>query len=213
MSELYQIFYKEEQKSKLYPFAKPYFNESLSIFFENAPISKLVTSSSAEKIAVCSWKLSQKIRNIHPVTEKALNSDYQVLSFTRNSKKHVMIAMAAQWHKGFLPAIDLLWTKLGYKRPGEARNPIYQNHFSATIEIYKDYVNSFLNPAMEIINTDEELNALMLQPSGYGKLTKQSEAPRVKQFLGMTDYPLCPFVLERCPSLWMQMKGYKITYL
>jgi hypothetical protein len=213
MTELHQIYYKPDQLSKLYPFAKPYFNESLTIFFENEPIRKLVSETTAEKIAVCSWKLSQKVRNIHPVTEQALLSNFEVLSFTRNSRRHLMIAMAAAWHKGFLPAIDLLWEKLGYKRPGEARNPIYQNHFAGRTTIYREYVNEFLSPAMDLITNDEQLNEMMTQPSGYAKLSRTSDLKSVKAKIGMDDYPLCPFVLERCPSLWFQMKGIKVSYL
>ena len=213
MTELHQIYYKEEQKSKLYPFAIPYFNDDLTIFFENVPIRDIVRASNADKIAVCSWKLSQKVRIIHPVTEARLNSDYEVLAFTRNSRRHTMIAMAKQWHPQFIPAIDLLWAKLGYKRPPEAKKPIYQNHFAAKKEVYKDYVESFLAPAIDLIEKDEELNAKMTEHSGYARLSRQSDGKRVQEKLGMTDYPLCPFVLERCPSLWFQMKGVNVTYL
>lgn len=213
MTELHQIYYKPEQLGKLYSFAKPYFNDSLTIFFENDPIVKIVSETQAEKVAACSWKLSQKIRRVHPVTEQALLNDFQVLCFTRNSSRHLMMAMAAAWHKGFIPAIDLLWEKLGYKRPGEARNPIYQNHFAAKTTIYREYVDSFLKPAMEVITNYEQLHEMMIQPSGYGKLSRDSDMKSVKSKLGMDDYPLCPFVLERCPSLWFQMKGIKISYL
>lgn len=213
MTEMHQIYYKPDQLANLYPFAKPYFNDRLTIFFENDPIRNIVSQTKAEKVAVCSWKLSQKVRKIHPVTEQALLSDFDVLCFTRNSRRHQMIGMAAAWHKGFLPAIDLLWQKLGYKRPGEAKNPIYQNHFAAKSTIYKDYVDNFLSPAMELIEKDDELHQMMTQPSGYGKLSRTADMKSVKSKLGMDDYPLCPFVLERCPSLWFQMKGIKISYL
>jgi hypothetical protein len=210
---LFQILYKEDQRAHLYPFAVPYFNENLTIFFENDPIKRIVDAYEGEKLSVCSWKLSQKVRRVHPVTEEVLKSDYQVLSLTRNSSRHQMLAMANQWHKEFIPTIDLLWQKLGLKRPPEAKNPIYQNHFSAKSEIYKDYVTNFLTPAMELIMTDEELNAKMLQPSGYGKMARGADLKSVKAKLGLEDYPLCPFILERCPSLFFQMKGYKISYI
>jgi hypothetical protein len=210
---LYQIYYREDQLSKLYPFAVPYFNNSLTIFFENDPISKLVMSHTGEKIAVCSWKLSKKVRIIHPVTQDVIDSDYQVLSFTRNSHRHQMMAMANAWHPGFIATIDKLWQKIGLKRPPEAKNPIYQNHFSAKTEIYRDYVSNFLIPAMEVTSTDEELNKLMTQPSGYGRLSRSADMKSVKAKLGMDDYPLAPFILERCPSLYFATKGYKISYV
>src|SRR5688572_5099165 len=129
------------------------------------------------------------------------------------NKKHTMIAIKNLWHKDAVPALDLLWSKLGYKRPGEARHPIYMNHYAARTDIYQDYVKNFLIPAMELISTDEELNEIMLRPSGYGKLSKANDMKSVQSKLGMTDYPLCPFVLERCCSLWYEMKGVRISYL
>jgi hypothetical protein len=57
------------------------------------------------------------------------------------------------------------------------------------------------------------LNALMVQPSGYGRLSRAADMKSVKEKLGMDDYPLAPFILERCPSLYFQMKGYKISYV
>lgn len=208
---LHQIYYREDQKSKLFDFATPYFNTGLTIFFENTCIADIVMKSEAEKTAVASWKLKQKMRRGHNLTQKVLESDYQVLNFITHSHRHAMMAMSANWHKGFLPAIDLLWQKLGYKRPVEAKNPIYQNHFSSKTEIYKDYVSTFLIPAMDLILKDEELNTLMMADSNYGRLSRDADLKSVKAKLNLDIYPLAPFVLERCPSLFFQMKGYRIT--
>lgn len=217
MSELHQIFYKDEQRHKLYPFAKPYFNEGLTIYFENEPISKIVMATTADKIAVTSWKLQDKLRLRvglrGALTQEVLNSDYDVLSFTRNSKKHCMLAMANQWHKEFTPTIKLLWEKLGYKMPGEAKNPIYMNHYSCKTEIYKRYVSEFLAPAMELTEKDEEMREKMIQPSGYGTLSRNCDLKSVKAKLNMSDYPLAPFILERCPSLFMTMHKINVSYL
>lgn len=215
--EFYQIFYEERQRSKLYPFAKPYFNEELTIYFENVPIVKLVTESKADKIGVFSWKLSEKAQNRvgvrSPVTLDALSGDYEVLSLTKNSYKHTMLAMANQWHADFIPTITLLWEKLGYKIPREAKSPIYQNAFLGKREVYLDYVNNFLIPAMELTERDSEMKEKMIQPSGYGRLNRHADLKRVKEKLGMDDYPLSTFILERSPCLFFQMKGYKISYL
>jgi hypothetical protein len=217
MSELYQLFYEDNQKKEIFDFAIPYKTEGLTIFFEGYWIAQLVMASKADKVGVCSWKLKDKMRKRvglrQPLTQQALESDYQVLSFTRNSQRHGMLAMANTWHPHFLTTIKLLWEKLGYKMPGEAKNPIYQNHYCAKTEIYKDYVTNFLIPAMELTENDEELNKMMLQPSGYGKLQRNCDLKSVKDKLGMSDYPLAPFILERCPSLYYQMKGVQISYL
>lgn len=211
---LYQIYYEEKQLPKILPFAIPVYNPGLTIFFENKIIAELVSKAESEKIGVCSWKLADKMRKHH--LDNLINrkdGDYQVLSLTRNSQRHNMLAMANAWHPKFKETITLLWQKLGLKMPGEARNPIYQNHFCAKTSIYRDYVENFLSPAMELTEKDEELRNLMLQPSGYGKLSRSADIKSVKAKLGLDDYPLAPFILERCPSLYFQLKGYKISYL
>jgi hypothetical protein len=210
---MHQIYYRPEHLPKLYPFAKPYYNEGLTIFFENKPIADIVSTSESPTIAVASWKLGQKLRRSQPLTPERLNSNYQVLSFTRNSTRHNMMAMSNAWHPGFLKTITLLWEKLGLKIPGEVKDPIYQNHWSGKSEIYKRYVSEFLSPAMNISETDEELHSLMIQPSGYGKLSREADLKSVKEKLGMNDYPLAPFILERCPSLWMTLHRIPVTYL
>lgn len=214
---LYQIYYAEEQKNKCFPFATLHFNPSLTIFFENAVIADLVMASEADKIGVVSWKLQDKLKMRvgirKPLTLEALNSDYEVLSFTRNSSRHQMLGMANVWHKEFIPTIKLLWEKLGYKMPGEAKQPIYQNHWAGKSTIYKRYVEEFLKPAMEITLSDEQLYFKMIQASGYGKLQRGADLKSVKEKLAMTDYPLAPFILERCPSLWMDLHRIKVSYL
>lgn len=214
MTQIFQIYYNEKQLPKILPFAIPHYNAGLTIYFENAVIKDLVSTTKSEKIGVCSWKLGDKMRRLHLEnlhTKK--DSDYQVLSLTRNSARHQMLGMANAWHPGFIKTIKLLWEKLGLKIPGEAKQPIYQNHFIAKTEVYRDYVENFLSPAMELTEKDEEVRNLMLQPSGYGKLNRQADLRSVKQKLGLDDYPLAPFILERCPSLWFTMKHINVTYL
>lgn len=217
MTEFYQLFYDDKQKEKLFPFSIPYKTEGLTIFFENYWISQLVSESKADKIGVTSWKLRDKMRiRVAPrgeLTPEVLNSDYEVLSLTKNSKKHTMLAHLYHWHPSSREALSLLWSKLGYKLCGEVKNPIYQNHWVARLQIAQDYVNNFLNPAMELIKTDEELNTLMMSESNYGNLNREADIRSVKAKLGLNFYPLTPFILERCPSCYFDMKGYRITYL
>jgi hypothetical protein len=210
---LWQIYYRDDQKKEIYPFSIPVYNQGLTIFFENDLIKRLVPTSETEYTAVASWKLSQKSRRIHPITPEALGSDYQVLSFTRNGRDHKMISMATHWHPEFLPALKLLFEKLGLGVPRETKNPIYQNHHSSKTDIYKRYVSEFLSPAMEFIENDEELREKMLKPSNYGRLSRDADLKSIKSKLGLNDYPLAPFVLERCYSLWLDLHRIPVKYL
>lgn len=214
MTEIYQIWYDERQIPKLLPYTVHHYNPGLTIFFENDVIPHLVKNTTAEKVGVCSWKLGDKMRK-HDRENliKGKDGDFQVLGLTRNSSRHQMLAMLYNWHPRSKEAMELIWTKLGYKIPTEPRNPFYQNHYLAKTEIYRDYVDNFLIPAMELTEKDEQLLHLMRSPSNYGRVNRQADIKRVKMMLGMDDYPLATFVLERCPPCWMQMKGYKVSYL
>lgn len=218
-SELIQIYYREEQKAACYPFSRLYFNDSLTIFFENEPIGKLVMASEAEKVGVCSWKLKEKMRmNVccpRELTEEVINSDYQVLSFTCNTKYHKMLAAAEGWHKGFRPAIEKVCELIGQRCPGEVRTPIYQNAFMAKTEIYQDYVKNWLQPAMMAMVEDPELNKYAMSDSNYSNLAKKDavDSGYLMEKLGVPFYPLAPFILERLFSIYVHNNRINVTWL
>jgi len=218
-AELIQIYYREEQKKELYPFAIPYYNEGLTIFFENSIIADVVLPSNAEKIGVCSWKLRQKQRwNVgrgREITEEVINSDYDVLSFTRNSKDHEMLNSAEVWHPGFKRCMALMLEKIGVSMPSEVKNPINQNHFMALNEIYTDYVTHYLIPAMGVLKNDPACNEIALVDSHYTELAKKDAASpeRLTELIGIPYYPMAPFLLERLFPIYCHNKKINVTYI
>lgn len=215
---LYQIYWDDKQISTIFPFAVPYKNPSLTPFFENSLIKSLVLESRAPKIAVCSWNLSNKMRTNYPpcrqLTEEVLNSDYDVLSFTKNSPGHGMLTIANVWHPQFTEILTKILNAIGFSVPKEVKYPIYQNAFCTHGEIYKQYVNEMLSPAMEVMENDKEIKKLCWQDSNYYKLKSVPEfAARVKQFLGVDYCPLHTFLCERFFSIWINDKHLDVQYL
>ena len=219
---LYQIFYRDKQKEKMFGFSIPYFNQDVSIFFENDPIKKLVSETTADKIAVCSWKLRDKLRyNVAPprraeeLTEEKLNSDYDVMPFTRNTKYHTMLAAASLWHPGFLEIMTKIVEGIGKKMPSEVKIPIYQNAFIAKREIYQDYVKDYLSPAMDLIKNDPEIYKLATVDSNYTKLMREDCASPeyLQEKIGFRYYPLVPFLLERLFSIYVHNKNVKVNFI
>lgn len=214
-----QIIYKEEHKSLCYPFARIHFNDSLTHFFENSVIKDVVLKSEAQKIAVCSWKLRQKMKwNVcmpRPLTEDVLKIDYQVMSFTCNTKYHQTLAAADKWHPGFIDLIGKILNRIGEKLPSEVKYPIYQNHFCAKSSVYREYVNNCLIPAMWVMDHDEEIKELCWRDSNYSNLAKKDAAS--PQFLlsqiGVPYYPMHAFILERLFSIFCHNHKIKVTYL
>jgi hypothetical protein len=215
-SKLTQVIYDESQRSHCYPFADVYFNNTLTIFFENDLIVKIVTASTDDKIAVCSWKLKSKLRYYigrpREITQELLESDYEVMSFTKNTERHRMFNAANLWHPGFLEIFDKIMAAIGVNRPGEVKIPIYQNHFSAKRDIYQDYVKSYLVPAMEVMKNDPEINTLVMKDSKYSDLSHQS-GEMLKEKIGINYYPLAPFLLERLFSVYIHNKKIRVTHL
>lgn len=217
--DFYQIYYQDDQKPYMFDWAKPYFNNTLTPFFENSVISNLVLQSQADKIAVTSWCLKQKMTARIPprreLTEEVLYEDFDVMSFTKNAPSHDMLGALDGWHPGSVDLLRKIWDQLGYQMPKKTRFPIYQNAFCARSDVYLDYVINFLVPAMYVMEFDQEIKELCYKNSGYTvtTLNKPVNFDRIEKYLGIRYYPMHPFILERCFSLWIQMKDLKVVYL
>lgn len=214
--EFYQIYWKESQKDKMYPFTIPYLNEELTPFFENTVISRLVKASEAEKIGVCSHELRSKLKSGIPhqeFTKEILESEYDVLSLTKNTRHHQMLDAAETWHKGFKALFADILAAIGIRHMGNPMYPIYSNHFIAKTQIYKDYVNEMLDPAMKVMA--EQFEERLMIDSQYSKLKKASEEDikNLKEKLGVPYYPMHAFICERFFSQWINKKELNVVYL
>lgn len=218
-SELVQIIYKDEQASSCFPFATLYFNNILTRYFENSVIKSIVNEATTDKISVCSWKLKEKLRwyigNHRELTQEVLESDYDVLAFTKNTSHHQMLSSANVHHPGFREILKKISVLSGIKMPDEVRTPIYQNHFSAKTEIYQDYVRDYLEPVMFLMENEPEINEMVMRDSNYSALNKQDAAKSdwLMEKIGLPYYPLSPFILERLFSIFCHNHKIRITPL
>lgn len=210
-----QIYYREDQRAELYDFSVPYFNETLTPWFENSIIAKVVPELKEDYIGVASWRLRKKRNdcqlglgnNLTLTAEKILNSGADVCILTPRSPIHKPLVAAQSWHgsawveafgifKGFL-------AECGLKVPGELRYAIYENHFVARRDIYHDYVSNYLIPAIAYMDGDKRF----LAPSGYNEKKKdRAEKELVHKSLNLTDWPIGVFVLERFFSIYLESK-------
>lgn len=220
--DFYQIYFKDEQISKLYPFAIPYKNETITDYFENDCIINLVPNSQADLIGVCSWRLAQKrgdsttpmiLKGDLTLTEeKILSHEFDIAVLTPRSPRHQMLFMASQWHgkawdKAFnVFKFDFLPT-IGIKLKHELTKAVYENHFIAKGGIYKEYVSGCLIPAIAFMDRNE----IFKTDSGY--VRKKRDPKEVKAYqeaTGRIDWPIAPFILERLFSIWIEGKGFKV---
>jgi len=221
----YQIYFKDEQKEKLYPFAIPYKNEVLTDYFENAIISDLVPNTDADLISVCSWRLAQKRGESttpqilkHDTTlseEKILSHEFDIAVLTPRSPRHQPLYMASQWHgKAWDEAFDVF--KRGFLYPRniklkhEISKAIYENHFIAKKEIYHEYAKDWLREAIAFMDGEP----IFKTDSGYvRKKRDHKEIEAYQKKSGRQDWPIAVFILERLFSIYIEGKGFKIIDL
>ena len=221
VAELFQIYFKEEQLATLYPFATPHYNPNLTVFFENSVIRQLVLKSEAQKIGVASYALRQKINNGIPMrqefTEEVINSEYDVLSFTRKMPDHFMLAKMDNWHPGSLDTLNMIFAEIGkptFENRRQPKTPIYQNHFMASSHLYKEYVMTMLIPAMTVMEEHPEIRKRCYEDSQYYKLKTDPGYPAlIKRQLNMDYVPLHTFLCERMFSCFIDDKKLNIKYL
>lgn len=223
--DFWQIIYDERQRTHCYPFARVHVNGYLTPSFENECIKQLVPTSTAEYIAVCSWRLREKrqqgwtpilLRNAELTLERIENNDFDIAILCPFDPEHKVMECAKAWHgEVWADAIHALSEFIHIPDELEG-NAIYQNHFIARKEIYQSYVSECLAPAIQFMRDRE----VFFRPSGYIK--KKRDQKEIKETLDklsaymgypMIDWPIGVFVLERLFRIWINDKKYRIINL
>jgi hypothetical protein len=215
----FQVYYDEGQLGELYDFAQPFYNQSLTPYFENDIIAHIVPKCDADLIGVASWRLRKKrgdcavgLKNsLHLSAEKIIDTDADVCILTPRSPIHKPLLAAENWHgKAWVEAFGIFkgyLRSIGIKVPGELVYSIYENHFVAKREIYHEYVEKVLKPSIQFMEDEP----IFLTPSGYIKLKRNApDTQRVTKMLGLKDWPIGVFILERLFSIWINNKGFNV---
>jgi hypothetical protein len=209
--KFFQIAYKKEQCDEMYEFAYPWLHWELNDYFENQVIADVVPLiDDRDLIGICSWRLNAKrqdsIRTSGVLTEEKLRTlDYDVAILTPRSNNHQPMTAAATWHHPhWTPAIEHL--RKEFNIPKEVTYTIYENHFVARADMYKHYVTHWLRPVMYYMDQHPEVYRA---PSGYAKYKTEEERQIVKAKLGLEDWPIGVFILERLFSIYLEQQYVK----
>ena len=209
---VYQVYYDQESQRNCLEFLTPYLNLSASPFFENQVIrDKYKDAEGYDYFGVVSHKLKFKM-SYFPATRQQTVFNHNYLSgltcdilFLQNNSGNMMQQLD-DWHPGALAILRNIFEAAGLKtKTGIIKNVIYSNHFIARSEIYKDYVENFLIPCMEVMVSMKEL----WQNSNYTRLTGPPPE-RLQAAWGVDFWPLHTFLCERFFSVYLQDKNYKI---
>lgn len=222
--DFWQIFYKDEQLPQLYDFATPYKNETLSLYFENSVIAELVPKATADLVGVASWRLKQKRnesstefilrrQNGHTLLTKEaiLSAEFDVAVLTPRNNSHQPLSVAAHWHgQAWIDAFPVfaryLRNEQNLRVPDDVKTTIYENHFIARREIYQEYVETCLKPAMKHMENE----SVYFANADYAKRKPQQERLEYQAKTGREDWPIAPFILERLFSIWIDRRNFKV---
>ena len=141
--------------------------------------------------------------------------DVDVISFchqefrAKDGKAFKYLEFTEIVHPGFREGFNITCDYLGLKVQ-EPKCVVYSNFWLAKSEIYKEYVKTILEPAIEFLEREEN-RWFAWKDSQYGK-NGGLKQPDLKNYTGLDYYPLVTFIIERLPSIWIDNKGltYKI---
>jgi hypothetical protein len=151
-------------------------------------------------------------------------ADFDIAVLTPRSPTHKMLLLASEWHRVFDSKYNLIATpwddafkvlkpflkSIGINVPDEVTYAIQENHFIAKRDIYHEYVEKALKPAMEFVRDKD----VFYKDSGY--VNKKKSVDEIRNYQtksGRTDWPILPFILERLFSIWIEGKGFKVINL
>lgn len=251
---VYQIYFDDKSKGHCFEEFDKYLNVSLTPFFENTVIKSLVrfqrVHEDCEYFGVLSHAFKFKVggdKYMKVITPesilKYLNEESEgvdVIAFDRiqkNAKNYFKTANGIHnklmgndediFEKCLLRLLELL--KLPTNIEDGVRFIVYQNKFLTRPNIYEDYVEKLLAPAMEVMNSDKELLRLLWTDSGYKKrlikrdgFPKRMENDLTRYHRSITGrhrkinfYPMHTFICERLFSYYLTYmnKGLKLEHL
>lgn len=153
---IYQIYFDEESKKNCYwdlPFVKPISNyDNPHPYFENDVIIRKVLNYQGDNdyIGIFSHKYRFKVdKDLNDVVTRKED----IITFFKACRGNYWINFE-RWHPGGLEALRILLEALSidYSLPAPEVH-FYQNHFICKTEIYKEYVETFLLPAVKFMQS------------------------------------------------------------
>ena len=212
--KVYAIRYKEDQpldEGYIEYFNKP--NKVDGYLFEYKVIIDILDNHIIEEpyLAILSWRFPFKTgtfsKKLHWMMSK--NPGYDVYVLCR-PLPHDYMKFSEEKHPGLTELLKKVCEGIGVPFSKRVTWCVYSNFFAARTEIYKDYVETYIKPAIALLKGD--LWELANKDSGYGK-TSKLKPEELEAQIGMRYYNMVTFVLERLFSQYLQNKKLKVKLL
>lgn len=223
--KVFQIYYSDEQKPTLLDGFSHFKNVQNDIFLENAVLMRIFNKIKNENFhwfGGFSHKVCSKIGNhfnyqyLKNKINKHSNSDI-ICPNPKNIKEsnllqnphHPRILHEKSQNEGFWECIDLIFKKLNIpnllngNHLDQEIDMIYFNYFVIKKDLFADYMNNLLLPAINLMQFDEDVIKLCNMSSPHNN---RPFPEHLKKETGYLDWPHIPFILERLINI------YRLTY-
>ncbi|MBL8830529.1 MAG: hypothetical protein JNM18_26380 [Planctomycetaceae bacterium] len=200
------------------------------LFFESRVLADLVARGehrSARHFGVVSHQFTQKLansrkwrlplRNVGRTTFDAArfaefvakHEDAPLIALAR-AVPHSVFGFAEIMHPGLLDATKTLLNRIGVVANLHVQNqtPIYFNYFVAQPELLDDYVGRILQPVIDAVANDADLQRLLRCDSHYNRPWPAALA----QLYGLRQYPLHAFIAERLINVYVELTQTPVVY-
>jgi hypothetical protein len=221
---IHQIYFDDQSKKYLKDFAVPYNNswhegKAKQPAFENHIISELIKQDAHKQsnyFGVFSWQFETKnsywLKNLFDDIEKFPN--YDTYTFYKAHTQPNVWRVAEGWHQGIIETSQHIFNRFnGVKITAMNTPTIYQNAHVTKSDIYQDYVETWLDPLMEIM---ADLEDIWLQEKLFIDTKYKSyrlDTKNLHNVTGVPYYPMHSFICERFFSTYCAVKKIKIKHL
>ena len=213
--KIYNIIYQDSQKDRCeFDVYKNTLKtlEDKSYLFEYNPILNIMEKEKeADYIGIFSWKFAMKTaffkKKIDFMLDKYPNQD--VYSFCKPYPHFGpnFYEFTEKYHPGFMEIFKLLCNDLGLDSR-ENKNLIYSNFVLVKWEVYKDFVETVIKPAVALL--EDKYEHLAWKNANY---VDGLDPQTLKTATGLDYYPMHTFVLERLWSAYVSSKKVKFVNL
>ena len=221
MIKLFQIYYEDEQKSKLLEDFVPYFNDDKSIFVENQCMYDIRHSSSIKDVShvgVFSYKLHEKVvsKPTFQSISKCISSNTDADIFSANIQNLWWTQLRKPQPLYFPNQCNMKDLAVPFLRDladiGAIKlssidfwnhvysNQIYCNFWISKKNIFTDYVDNFLTRVFDLVVSYDTTHFVFTPDKDY------PFPPPVEwqESTGYTQYPILTFILERLINIYLQ---------
>lgn len=207
--DIYSIKYLEDQSVEHIPYLNQ--NKEKPWRFEYQAFIDVSNLLDKEYTGMLSWKFPYKTgmfkKGLLSILEAKKYNEYDFINlapqYWKTGKDY--LKFSEEQHPGLLKLLKKTCEKVGLEYVENLKTISYSNFFICKTVVFQDYINNYVIPALEYMETDawEEFN----KDANYkGGLSKE----KLKKLNGMEFYNFPTFVLERLILMYLENKNLKV---